>query len=366
MKYDYLIVGAGLFGSVFCNQAVSKGKRCLVIDKRNHIGGNCYTENIDGINVHKYGPHIFHTSNKEVWDYINKFAAFRSFQNAPIAVYKGQSYNLPFNMNTFAKIYRISTPAEAKERIKKDMDFFGVPSNLEEKAISMVGKTIYEILVKGYTEKQWGRECKTLPPDIISRLPLRFTYDNNYFDDEYQGIPTCGYTEMIEHLLNGSDVRLGVAFEKSMERYADITIYTGKIDEYFGYMLGKLPYRSLRFEEFKLNTESYQGNAVVNYTDMEVPYTRIVEHKFFDKKLPPSSHTIITKEYSVPHNDFNEPYYPVDNPINRKMYEKYYALSRGQKNVFFAGRTGEYRYYDMDDTIEKALELSKIILEDNN
>lgn len=367
-KYDYLIVGAGLFGAVFCQQAISRGKTCLVIDKRNHIGGNCYTENIGGINVHKYGPHIFHTDSKEIWEYINQFADFHRFQNAPIAVYEGQAYNLPFNMNTFAKIFGVSDPEEARRCIEEDKSFTGKnPSNLEEKAISMVGSTIYQMLVKGYTEKQWGRDCRDLPPNIISRLPLRFTYDNNYFNDEYQGIPKGGYTAIFEKLLSGADVRLSTPYQKYLEDLADTVIFTGKIDEYYGYILGELTYRSLRFEESVLHTVgNYQGNAVVNYTERSVPYTRIIEHKYFDRDAFDLTHTVITKEYPAFHDHTNEPYYPIENNRNRSLYEKYRALSAANPKVKFAGRTGEYRYYDMDDTIAKAIELANKLMEEND
>ncbi len=366
-KYDYLIVGAGLFGSVFCCSATARGKKCLVIDKRNHIGGNCYTENIGGIKVHKYGPHIFHTDRKDIWEYINQFAEFHAFQNAPIAIYDGQAYNMPFNMNTFAKIFNVTSPEEARQCIEKDKVYFENPSNLEEKALSMVGRTIYTMLIKGYTEKQWGKDCRDLSPDIITRLPLRFTYDNNYFNDPYQGIPKGGYTPIFEKLLEGADIRLSTPFTEEMEELADTVIYTGKIDEYFGYCYGTLAYRSLRFEEEILfYCKNYQGNAVVNFTERKVPFTRRVEHKFFDRDSLDTPHTVITEEYPEFHDGKNEPYYPIATQENLALYEKYRALSQKQSKVIFAGRTGDYRYYDMDDTIAKALELANKLTEEND
>lgn len=360
MFYDFLIVGAGLFGAVFSQIASANGKRCLVIDKRSHIGGNCYTEDVDGIQVHKYGPHIFHTDSKKAWEYINTFSEFTSFTNAPIAIYEGQSYNLPFNMNTFAKIFGVTTPYEAIQRIKADISFTGTPTNLEEKAISLVGDTIYKMLVKGYTEKQWGKSCSELPPDIISRLPLRFTYSNNYFNDRYQGIPKNGYTEIFDKMFENVDVVLNTPFKEEYEMLAKKIIYTGKIDEYFWYVYGKLEYRSLRFEEERIDgIDNYQGNAVVNYTEREIPFTRIVEHKHFSTNPISNGKTVITREYPVIHDDFNEPYYPIPNYINNAIYEEYKRLSLKKDNIIFAGRTGDYKYYDMDDTILNAIELAE-------
>ena len=360
LSYDFLIVGAGLFGSVFCQIASAHGKRCLVIDKRNHIGGNCYTENVEGIQVHKYGPHIFHTDNKRVWEYINTFSEFTPFTNAPIAIYRGQSYNLPFNMNTFSKIFGVTSPSEAAKKIKADISFTGTPSNLEEKAISLVGDTIYNMLVKGYTEKQWGKKCSDLPPDIISRLPLRFTYRNDYFNDRYQGIPKNGYTEIFSKLLSNADVILNTPFKEEYELIAKKIIYTGKIDEYFDYKFGRLEYRSLRFEEETISgVDNYQGNAVVNYTERNIPFTRIVEHKHFSTNPINNGKTVITREYPAIHDDFNEPYYPITNTANNAIYAEYKRLSESKENVIFAGRTGDYKYYDMDDTILNAIELAE-------
>ena len=362
-RYDYLIVGAGLFGSVFAQIATERGKSCLVIDKRDHIGGSCYTKGVGGIQVHAYGPHIFHTSDEKVWTYINTFSKFTRFTNAPIAIYEGQSYNLPFNMNTFAKIYGITTPDEAIERIRKDITFSGSPANLEEKAISLVGDRIYRMLVKGYTEKQWGKDCTELPPDIIGRLPLRFSYSNDYFNDKYEGIPEEGYTKIFEKLLAGADVMLSTPFDKSFKSIADTIIYTGKIDEYYGYEFGVLEYRSLRFEESLLtDVENYQGNAVVNYTERSIPFTRIVEHKHFNLNPSPTPYTVITREYPELHNENNDPYYPIPSERNRVLYAKYKQISAHSKNVVFAGRTGDYRYYDMDDTISNAIELAEKLI----
>lgn len=360
--YDYLIVGAGLFGSVFAYEATKKGKTCLVVDKRKHIGGNVYTENIKGINVHKYGAHIFHTSNKMIWDYIQQFATFNRYTNSPIAIYKDEVYNLPFNMNTFSKLWGIKTPQEAKEIIEKQRSESGIinPLNLEEQAISLVGKDIYEKLIKGYTQKQWGKSCDKLPSFIINRLPVRFTYDNNYFNDLYQGIPVGGYTQIFEKMLASSDVRLNCDYLKHRDELNAIAkkiIYTGMIDEYFDYCYGELEYRSLRFDTEILNTDNFQGNAVVNYTDADVPYTRIIEHKHFEYGTQDS--TIITKEYPKTWKRGDEPFYPINNEKNNILYSKYLTLAKQEKNVVFGGRLGMYRYFDMHNTIESSLECAK-------
>ncbi len=357
-KYDYLIVGAGLYGSIFAYEMNKKGKKCLVIDKRNHIGGNIYTEEIEGINVHKYGAHIFHTSNKEVWEYINQFCEFNNYINSPIANYKGEIYNLPFNMNTFNKLWGVITPKEAQKKIEEQKKEHGIvePKNLEEQAISLIGKDIYEKLIKGYTEKQWGRDTKDLPNFIIKRLPVRFTYDNNYFNDRYQGIPIGGYTKIIEKMLEGIEVRLNSNFFDKREEYeniADKIVFTGMIDEYYNYCFGKLEYRSLRFETEILNEENYQGNAVVNYTEGEIPYTRIIEHKHFE--YGQQEKTVITREYPSEWKEGDEPYYPVNNERNNELYLKYKELADKEKKVIFGGRLGEYKYYDMDKVIEKCL-----------
>lgn len=364
-KYDYLIVGSGLSGAVFANEATKKGKKCLVIDKRNHIGGNIYTENIEDINVHKYGAHIFHTSNKKVWDYINQFAEFNNFVNSPIAVYKDELYNLPFNMNTFSKMWNIKTPEQAKCIIESQVKESKVisPKNLEEQAISLVGKDIYEKLVKGYTEKQWGLDCKDLPAFIIRRLPVRFTYNNNYFNDKYQGIPIGGYTTIIEKMLEGSNILLNTDYFDFIKKYPNIAnkiIYTGEIDKYYNYCYGKLDYRSLKFETEILDIENYQGNAVVNYTEREIPYTRIIEHKHFEFGTQPK--TVVTKEYPAQYNGNNEPYYPINNAENTVLYQKYKALADKETNVIFCGRLGEYKYFDMDKVIESTLNLTDKIL----
>ncbi|MDD7403863.1 MAG: UDP-galactopyranose mutase [Butyribacter sp.] len=359
MHYDYLIVGAGLFGAVFAQEMTKRGKKCLVIDKRPHIAGNIYCEQTEGINVHKYGAHIFHTSNKKVWDYMNQFAEFNQYINSPVAVYKDELYNLPFNMNTFSKMWGIKTPQEAKDIIAKQIEQLHIeePENLEEQALSLVGKDVYEKLVKGYTEKQWGRDCKELPAFIIKRLPLRFTYDNNYFNDRYQGIPMGGYTQIVEKLLEGSDVLLETdyfEFRKDHQDIADKTVYTGMLDQYFDYQYGVLEYRSVRFEEETLDTDNFQGNAVVNYTEREVPYTRIIEHKHFEFGTQPK--TVISKEYPSEWKQGDEPYYPVNDAKNEALVEKYRQLAQKEKNVIFGGRLGEYRYYDMDKVVEAALE----------
>lgn len=357
--YDYLIVGAGLFGAVFAHEAYKKGRTCLVIDKRNNIGGNIYTESTEGINVHKYGAHIFHTSDKQIWDYVNRFAEFNNYINSPVAVYKDELYNLPFNMNTFSRMWNIRTPEQAKEIIASQIADLGItePHNLEEQALSLAGRDVYEKLIKGYTEKQWGRDCKELPAFIIKRLPLRFVYDNNYFNDRYQGIPIGGYTAIIEKMLEGIEVRTGTDyfdFIRDNKNIARKTIFTGMIDEYYGYCYGPLQYRSVRFETEVLDCENYQGNAVVNYTDREVPYTRIIEHKHFEFGKQPK--TVISREYSSEWKQGMEPYYPVNNEENNALYEKYRELADKESNVIFGGRLGQYKYYDMDKVIAAALE----------
>lgn len=358
--YDYLIVGAGLYGAVFAHEMNKRGRKCLVMDKRPHIGGNIYTENIEGINVHKYGAHIFHTSDRQIWDYVNQFADFNNYVNSPVAVYKDEVYNLPFNMNTFSRMWGIRTPKEAKEKIKSQVEELNItdPENLEEQALSLVGTDVYTKLVKGYTEKQWGRDCRELPSFIIKRLPLRFTYDNNYFNDRYQGIPIGGYTAMVEKMLEGIEVRLGVDFLQNREELlnqADKVIYTGMIDQYYDYKLGVLEYRSVRFETEVLDEENYQGNAVVNYTEREVPYTRIIEHKHFEFGKQPK--TVISREYSSEWRKGDEPYYPVNNEKNNELYRKYAKLAESEGKVIFGGRLGGYKYYDMDKVIAEALRL---------
>ena len=358
-QYDYLIVGAGLYGAVAAHELTKKGKSCLVIDRRDHIAGNVYTEEIEGINVHKYGAHIFHTSNKEIWDYINQFAEFNNYINSPVAIYKDELYNLPFNMNTFSKMWNIKTPQEAKDMIAKQVAETGItePKNLEEQALSLGGKDVYEKLIKGYTEKQWGRDCKDLPAFIIKRLPFRFTYNNNYFNDRYQGIPIGGYTAIVEKMLEGCEVRTGVdffEFRKENPDIADQIIFTGMIDEYFQYKLGALEYRMVRFETEVLDCENYQGNAVVNYTAREVPYTRIIEHKHFEFGTQPK--TVISREYSSEWTVGKEPYYPVNNEKNDALFAEYQKLAAEEKNIHFGGRLGNYKYYDMDKVIEAALQ----------
>ena len=360
MKYDYLVVGAGLFGSVFAYEAKKRGKTCLVIDKRPHIGGNVYCEEVEGINVHKYGAHIFHTSNKATWEYVNQFAEFNNYINSPVAVYKDELYNLPFNMNTFSKMWNIRTPQEAKDIIAKQIEELHIeePKNLEEQALSLAGRDVYEKLVKGYTEKQWGRDCTELPAFIIKRLPLRFTYDNNYFNDRFQGIPMGGYTKIIEKMLDGVDVKTNTDYFQFIKENPDIaqkTLFTGMIDEFYGYKLGALEYRSVRFETEVLDCDNYQGNAVVNYTAREVPYTRIIEHKHFE--FGQQEKTVISREYSSEWKVGMEPYYPVNNDANNALFEKYKKLAAKEDRVIFGGRLGNYQYYDMDKVIEAALEL---------
>ncbi len=360
MKYDYLVVGAGLFGSVFAFEAKRRGKTCLVIDKRPHIGGNVYCEEIEEINVHKYGAHIFHTSNKATWEYVNQFAEFNNYINSPVAVYKDELYNLPFNMNTFSKMWNIRTPQEAKDIIAKQIEELHIeePKNLEEQALSLAGRDVYEKLVKGYTEKQWGRDCTELPAFIIKRLPLRFTYDNNYFNDRFQGIPMGGYTKIIEKMLDGIDVKTSTDYFEFIKENPDIAekiLFTGMIDEFYGYKLGALEYRSVRFETEILDCDNYQGNAVVNYTAREVPYTRIIEHKHFE--FGKQEKTVISREYSSEWKVGMEPYYPVNNDQNNALFEEYKKLAAKEDRVIFGGRLGNYQYYDMDKVIEAALEL---------
>lgn len=364
MKYDYLVVGAGLFGAVFAHEANKAGKHCLVIDKREHIAGNIYTEEIEGIQVHKYGAHIFHTSDTGIWNYVNQFGEFNHYINSPVAVYKDELYNLPFNMNTFSKMWNIRTPSEAKAIIAEQIAGLGItePENLEEQALSLVGRDVYEKLVKGYTQKQWGRACTELPAFIIQRLPLRFTYDNNYFNDRYQGIPTQGYTKLVENMLEGIEVRLGIDYleqrlRPEFSRLFDKVVYTGMIDAYFGYQLGHLSYRSVRFETEVLDMDNYQGNAVVNYTDCGVPYTRVIEHKHF--AFGKQEKTVISREYSSEWKPGIEPYYPINNEENTRLYESYAELAGREEKVVFGGRLGSYRYYDMDQVIKAALSLAK-------
>lgn len=364
-EYDFLIVGAGLYGAVFAREAKKIGKRCLVIDKRSHIAGNVYTEKIEDIEVHKYGAHIFHTSNKEVWNYINQFAEFNRYTNSPVANYHGEIYNLPFSMNTFNKMWGVITPEEAKRKIEEQqsLNFSENPSNLEEQAINLVGRDIYEKLIRGYTEKQWGRPCDELPAFIIRRLPVRFTYDNNYFNSSYQGIPIGGYTAMVEKMLDGIEVILNKDYLKDKVKWdsmADKVVYTGPIDAYFDYELGVLQYRSVRFETEVLDKPNFQGNAVVNYTDRETPYTRIIEHKHFEFGTQPK--TVISREYSTEWKLGDEPYYPVNDEKNSALYEKYKKYANSQSNVIFGGRLAEYKYYDMDKVIEAALKKVKEIL----
>ena len=358
--YDYLIVGSGLFGAVFAYEATARGKKCLVIEKRSHIGGNIYTENVEGINVHKYGAQIFHTSDKEIWDYIRRFAEFNNYINQPVARYKDECYNLPFNMNTFTKIWPdVFTPAEAKARIEEERreGFKENPANLEEQAVSLVGRTIYEKLIRGYTGKQWGRPCNELPAFIIKRLPVRFTFDNNYFNDRYQGIPVGGYTKIVEKMLEKCDVKTDCDFFDDQQTYlaaAKKVVYTGAIDRYFDYRFGALEYRSVRFETEVLDVDNFQGNAVVNYTDAETPFTRIIEHKHFEFGTQPK--TVISREYSSAWKVGDEPYYPVNDEKNGKLYEQYKSLAEKEANVIFGGRLGQYRYFDMHNVIRSALD----------
>jgi len=364
-KYDYLIVGAGLYGSTFAYFARQRNKKCLVIDKRPQIGGNLYCENIEGINVHKYGAHIFHTSNKKVWDFVNSFVEFNRYTNSPIANYKGKLYNLPFNMNTFYELWGTKTPEEAITKIEKQKKQYGVenPQNLEEQAISLVGKDIYEILIKGYTEKQWGRKCTELPAFIIKRLPIRYTFDNNYFNDTYQGIPIGGYNKLIKGLLEGIEAKTNVDFfedRKYLESLSAKIVFTGKIDEFYDYRFGKMNYRTVRFEEEIIDKPNYQGNAVVNYTEREIPYTRVIEHKHFEtfgQEVYESLKTVISKEYPSEWKNGMEPYYPVNDEANSKLYAKYKELADKEKDIIFGGRLAEYKYYDMAPIIEKVLNI---------
>lgn len=364
MQYDYLVVGAGLFGAVFARQATDDGKKVLVVDKRNHIAGNVYTEKIEGIHVHKYGAHIFHTNNKTVWDYVNRFAEFNRFTNAPVANYKGELYSLPFNMYTFNRMWGVVTPEEAAAKIEEQKKESGItePRNLEEQAISLVGRDIFEKLVKGYTEKQWGRDCKDLPAFIIKRLPVRYTFDNNYFNALYQGIPVGGYTKMVENMLNGIEVRPNTDYilhKEELNGLAEKVVYTGPIDAFFDYRLGALEYRSVRFETELLDKPNFQGNAAVNYTDRETPWTRIIEHKWFefgkDENGNDLPKTVISREYSSEWKPGDEPYYPVNDEKNGALYQKYKELADKEENVIFGGRLGEYKYYDMDQIIAAAL-----------
>lgn len=371
-KYDYLIVGAGLYGAVFANEMRKKGLSVLVIDKRDHIAGNVYTKKIEGINFHQYGAHIFHTNNKEVWDYVNTYATFNRFTNSPVANYKGELYSLPFNMYTFNKMWGVVTPEEAAAKIEEQKkEITGDPKNLEEQAISLVGRDIYEKLIKGYTEKQWGRDCSELPAFIIKRLPVRLTFDNNYFNALYQGIPVGGYTKMVENMLDGIEVRTGVDYFEAKESLLSElkddgkVVYTGPIDAYFDYRLGTLEYRSVRFENEILDKPNFQGNAAVNYTDRETPWTRIIEHKWFefgkDEEGNDLPKTIISREYSSEWKPGDEPYYPVNDAKNGELYQKYQALASEEQNVIFGGRLGEYKYYDMDQVIAAALEKVKTV-----
>ncbi len=370
--FDYLIVGSGLYGATFVHFAKQAGKSCLVIDKRPHKGGNLYCESVEGINVHKYGAHIFHTSNKKVWDFVNGIVPFNRYTNSPVANYKGELYNLPFNMNTFNKMWGVVTPKDAEDKIAQQRaeamsklmaEGRREPSNLEEQALLLVGRDIYEKLIKGYTEKQWGRKCTELPPFIIKRLPVRLVFDNNYFNDSYQGIPVGGYNKLIDGLLDGVEVRTGVDFFENRnhwESVADRIVFTGKIDEYYGYRLGKLEYRTVRFEQEIFNMPNYQGNAVVNYTEREVPYTRIIEHKHFEMfgdAVYNSQKTVVSKEYSTEWTEGMEPYYPVNDAKNNKLYAKYKALADKEKNIIFGGRLAEYKYYDMAPIVEKVMDV---------
>ena len=355
--YDYLVVGSGLFGAVFAHEARKNGKSVLMLERRNHVGGNIYCEELDGINIHKYGAHIFHTSYEDVWEYVNQFVEFNNYVNSPVANYKGELYNLPFNMNTFTKLWGVVTPQEAANRIAQQRTVIqGTPQNLEEQAISLVGTDIYTKLIKGYTEKQWGCSCAELPAFIIKRLPVRYTFDNNYFNDKYQGIPTGGYNKLIEALLEGIEVRLGIDYNDNPAKYSKLAtkvVYTGPIDAYFAYSLGRLEYRGLRFETERLEELNHQGVAVMNYTQREIPYTRIIEHKHFEFGTQPV--TYITKEYPADWHPGEEAYYPVNNDKNQQLYEKYAALAKQESNVIFGGRLAEYKYYDMDDVIKSAL-----------
>ena len=365
-KYDFLIVGSGLFGAVFAHEAKKKGKNCLIIDKRNHAGGNVFCAEVEGINVHQYGAHIFHTNDKFIWDYVNSFVEFNRYTNSPVAVYKDELYNLPFNMNTFYQLWKVRTPDEAKLKIKEQVDILNIknPANLEEQALSLVGRDIYEKLIKGYTEKQWGRPATELPAFIIKRLPVRFTYDNNYFNDKYQGIPIGGYNKLVQGLLEGIEVRLSVDYFESREEWgslADSIVFTGKIDQYYDFKFGKLEYRSLKFEHQTLDTDNYQGNAVVNYNEGAIPYTRIIEHKHFEFGTQPK--TVITHEYPQEWTDEKEPYYPINDDKNSKVFNQYQQLADKEEKVIFGGRLAEYRYYDMHQIIASALKKASTLLQ---
>lgn len=365
--FDYLIVGSGLFGAVFAHEMNKVGKKVLVIEKRNHIGGNIHTRKLEGINVHWYGPHIFHTSNKQVWDYINQFAEFNNFVYSPLASYDDSLYNLPFNMNTFYQLWGTKTPSEAKAKIEKQRGKFITPNNLEEQALSIVGKDVYEKLIKGYTEKQWGRKAKEIPAFIIKRIPLRFVYDNNYFNDRYQGIPIGGYTGIIERMLEGVEVRTGINYLEEKKYYDSISnkvLYTGPIDELYNFCYGELEYRSLKFEHELKNIVNYQGNAVINYTSSNIPYTRIIEHKHFE--FGEQTNTYITKEYSVKWSRGDEPYYPINDFTNNEKYEKYKSLAMTNNKLLLGGRLAEYKYYDMHHIIEKAINLARCELQNDN
>ena len=363
-KYDYILVGSGLYAGVFAWYARKNKKRCLVVEKRNHIGGNVYCEDVEGIHVHKYGAHIFHTGNRKVWEFVNSLAEFNRYTNSPVANYKGQMYNMPFNMNTFSRMWGISTPDEAKAIIEKQRaEITGEPKNLEEQAIRLVGRELYEKLIKGYTEKQWGRDCKELPAFIIKRIPVRYIYDNNYFNDPYQGIPIGGYNVIVEKLFEGCDIETSADYLENREHYdslGETVVYTGTIDAFYGYRFGKLEYRSLRFESQVLDRENHQGVAVVNYTDRDTPYTRVIEHKHFEFGTQPK--TVITREYPVSWQEGMEPYYPVNDEKNGALYSKYRELAQKEKKVVFGGRLGEYKYYDMDDVIKNALVMAELIL----
>lgn len=374
MHYDYVIVGAGLYGAVFAHEMKEQGKKCLVLEKRKHIGGNAYTKRVEGVDVHWYGAHIFHTSNKRVWNYVNQFAEFNHYVNSPIVIYRDELYNMPFNMNTFSKMWGVRTPEEARAKIEEQKKECAVaePQNLEEQALSLVGRDIYEKLIKGYTQKQWGRDCKELPAFIIKRVPLRFTYNNNYFNDPYQGIPVDGYTALVERLLDGIPLRLGTGWQQYREEQQakregrlagkadtwDMLLYTGMIDEYYDYCFGELAYRSLRFvHEVIKDCDNWQGNAVMNYTEGKVPYTRIIEHKHFT--FGTGAGTVITREYPEPWKRGDEPYYPINDEANTVLYEKYRALAAQEQGVIFGGRLGQYKYYDMDKVVEEALKLAE-------
>ena len=370
-RYNFLIVGSGLFGATFAHLAKQSGKRCLVIDKRSHLGGNVYCEEVESINVHKYGAHIFHTSNKDVWDFVNHFVPFNRYTNCPVANYKGRLYNLPFNMNTFYQMWGVTTPEEALRKIEEQRQMsslIGEPRNLEEQALRLVGKDIYEALIKGYTEKQWGRSCTELPAFIIRRLPLRFVFDNNYFNDAYQGIPIGGYNKLIDSLLDGIETRTNTDFfanKEDLMSIAENVVYTGPIDEFYDYRFGRLQYRTVRFEQETLDLPNFQGNAVVNYTEREVPYTRIIEHKHFEcfgQAVYDNPKTVISKEYSVEFKEGMEPYYPVNDEKNTALYNRYKALTEQEQNVYFGGRLAEYKYYDMAPTVERAMELAAKVL----